>query len=399
MSVSLHVAGPRWRAHLDTVHAAQPGLIPVIKGNGYGFGCDTLARQAQRLGVGQVAVYDDHDAHTVRKHYSGTIITMAPWLPGQITRSQVRNAGPLIRTLSHADAVRTLATSPHRDTTGVLIEGLTSMQRHGIALGSLGELRSHLNAVQVNGFALHLPLPTYARGGENGNLTEATKLLDLLAEQGFPDTPVYLSHLNAQQLDTLQQRFPQMQVHNRVGTALWLADRSTYQAQATVLEVRHLGAGTPVGYRQKSSLRPRTVLIVSGGTAHGIGLTPVGPETGAAQHTLALLKAVRTALIAPSPFLIEGRHARFVEPPHIHVSAIVLPSGAREPRVGEQIGVRVRMTVTHFDQIVGVDDQRDPTPLPAQLSSNQRYVPLSLREHTCTARDASTALAEENDWN
>ena len=38
MSLSLYVDGDRWRSHLRSVLAPHPTLVPVIKGNGYGFG-------------------------------------------------------------------------------------------------------------------------------------------------------------------------------------------------------------------------------------------------------------------------------------------------------------------------------------------------------------------------
>ena len=49
MSLTLTVDGPRWRDHLRSVAAANPGLVPVIKGNGYGFTVGRLARRAQWL--------------------------------------------------------------------------------------------------------------------------------------------------------------------------------------------------------------------------------------------------------------------------------------------------------------------------------------------------------------
>ena len=37
MSLTLTVDGERWRAHLREVAEATPGIVPVAKGNGYGF--------------------------------------------------------------------------------------------------------------------------------------------------------------------------------------------------------------------------------------------------------------------------------------------------------------------------------------------------------------------------
>ena len=44
MSLTLTVDGPRWREHLLAVARANPGIVPVAKGNGYGFGIGRLAR-------------------------------------------------------------------------------------------------------------------------------------------------------------------------------------------------------------------------------------------------------------------------------------------------------------------------------------------------------------------
>ena len=56
MSFVLHVDGERWRAGHDRFVAEHPGVVPVIKGNGYGFGRDLLCAEAARLGVPMVAI-------------------------------------------------------------------------------------------------------------------------------------------------------------------------------------------------------------------------------------------------------------------------------------------------------------------------------------------------------
>ena len=43
----MYVDGDRWRAHLRKIADAHPGLVPVPKGNGYGFGLRRLARQGR----------------------------------------------------------------------------------------------------------------------------------------------------------------------------------------------------------------------------------------------------------------------------------------------------------------------------------------------------------------
>ena len=51
MSLTLTVDGERWRGHLRGFAEATPGLVPVAKGNGYGFTLGRLARKAEWLGV------------------------------------------------------------------------------------------------------------------------------------------------------------------------------------------------------------------------------------------------------------------------------------------------------------------------------------------------------------
>jgi len=51
MSLTLTVDGERWRRHLRLVADTTPGLVPVAKGNGYGFGVARLARKSDWLGV------------------------------------------------------------------------------------------------------------------------------------------------------------------------------------------------------------------------------------------------------------------------------------------------------------------------------------------------------------
>ena len=48
--VSLRLDVDRWRRHLATVAEATPGIVPVAKGNGYGFGLPRLAEEAPAAG-------------------------------------------------------------------------------------------------------------------------------------------------------------------------------------------------------------------------------------------------------------------------------------------------------------------------------------------------------------
>ena len=93
------------------------------------------------------------------------------------------------------------------------------------------------------------------------------------------------------ELSTIRQSVSELIVRMRVGTRLWLGDRSTLSASGTVLAVHPLSEGVKVGYRQRKSGKNATLVVVSGGTANGIGLSAPSPTTSLRQR--AKLPAVK----------------------------------------------------------------------------------------------------------
>ncbi len=67
--VVLRLDGPRWREHLQTVSGATPGMVPVIKGNGYGYGLPRLAEESTNLGVDVIAVGTPFEVAVVRERF------------------------------------------------------------------------------------------------------------------------------------------------------------------------------------------------------------------------------------------------------------------------------------------------------------------------------------------
>jgi alanine racemase len=65
--VTLRLNGERWREHLLTVAEATPGIVPVIKGNGYGFGLRRLAEESATLGADTVGVGMPSEVDTVAR--------------------------------------------------------------------------------------------------------------------------------------------------------------------------------------------------------------------------------------------------------------------------------------------------------------------------------------------
>ena len=81
MGLTLRVDGDRWRAHLKDMHERHPRLVPVAKGNGYGFGLGRLARKSQWLGVDTLAVGTYEEIPEVEQRYDGSLLVLTPWRP------------------------------------------------------------------------------------------------------------------------------------------------------------------------------------------------------------------------------------------------------------------------------------------------------------------------------
>src|SRR6478752_45595 len=81
MSLALYIDGARWRAHLRATADAVPGIVPVAKGNGYGFGLASLARRTQWLGCDTIAVGTYQEVGDVHDRFDGSILVLEPWRP------------------------------------------------------------------------------------------------------------------------------------------------------------------------------------------------------------------------------------------------------------------------------------------------------------------------------
>jgi hypothetical protein len=164
---------------------------------------------------------------------------------------------------------------------------------------------------------------------------------------------LWVSHLSTDELDAVRAAYPDYRVRPRVGTALWLGDRRALRVTATVLDVHPLARGEVFGYRGRAAPRAGRLLVVSGGTAHGIGLeAPTGDSSLRARAATLARGGLDAVGLVRSPYSIDGRQRLFAEPPHMQASMLYLPTGARVPEVGEEVDVRVRFTATTFDRVV-----------------------------------------------
>lgn len=350
--VTLSVDGERWRTHLRGVLERRPGLVPVAKGNGYGFGNGRLARRAQWLGVDTVAVGTYAEVDDVASRFDGDLLVLSPWRPGSPEPADPR----VVHTVGRTEDLLALAAVPGlRHRPRVVLERITSMRRHGLSASGLREAAGLARAggLQVEGTALHLPLVTGSHLAEVDRLMTDVVAAGLdRAADGSPGT-VWVSHLTADELVALRLRWPDVRFRPRIGTELWLGDRGALRSHATVLDVHPVERGDAFGYRQRTAPRSGHLVVVAGGTSHGIGLEAPTGDTSLRARALSLARGgLDAAGFVRSPYTIGGKHRLFAEPPHMQASMLFLPAGAPVPATGDEVDVRVRHTTTLFDRVV-----------------------------------------------
>lgn len=347
MPLTLYVDGDRWRAHLRLVREAYPGIVPVAKGNGYGFGLPRLAEEATALEVDTLAVGTYAEVGLVGT-FPGSVMVLSPWRPFEdaVYGDQVVHTVGRLADLGELSA--------RTDRPRVVLERMTTMRRHGF---SARELRAAALAAQeqrgvtVEGVALHLPMAGH--GSSSGHLAEAERLMNDVVATGLTTRRVYVSHLTDRELSALAARYPDYELRPRVGTSLWLGSRGALAVRATVLDVHPVERGDVFGYRGRTVPKSGHILVVSGGTAHGIGLeAPTGGSTLRDRAVRLAQGGLDAAGFVRSPYTVGGKQRLFAEPPHMQASMLFLPHGAPVPAVGDEVDVRVRYTTATFDRTV-----------------------------------------------
>ncbi len=342
--LTLYVDQDRWHSHLESVVDALPGLVPVAKGNGYGFGNVRLAEVARSLGVDTLAVGTYAEVEPVLDRVDGSVLVLSPWRPFE---ARATYSDRLVHTLGRPedlDGLREAAGAAARPR--VVLELLTSMRRHGFTGRELRAVAAQLDGLQVDGFALHLPM------SPGSHLPEVERLLTEIVASGIESRRVYISHLADTELEALRSGYADFEIRPRVGTRLWLGDRAALRVRATVLDVHEVQRGDVFGYRGRSAPKHGHLVIVTGGTAHGVGLEAPTAGSTIRERAVSLAKGgLDAAGFVRSPFSIGGKQRLFAEPPHMQASMLFLPAGAPAPAVGDEVDVRVRFTTTTVDQI------------------------------------------------
>jgi alanine racemase len=340
MPLTLHIDGPRWRSHLKTYADAHPGLVPVAKGNGYGFGMAALARRCGWLGVDTMAVGTYEEAPGALSRFDGDVLVLSPWRP---FLDDVPDSARLVHTVGRVEDIAEL--SDRTAGARVVVEGLTSMNRHGLTRHELAAAADRLGTLRLEGFAVHLPMA-------GGRLAEAEQWAAVLEASRLETSALHVSHLTDTELVSLRERRPALKVRPRIGTALWLGDRTALRVAGTVLDRHRVSRGERIGYRQRPMPRDGWLLIVAGGTAHGIGLEAPTAASSMRQRAISVARgSLEAAGFAYSPFSVAGKQRWFAEPPHMQASMLFVPAGVEPPEIGDEVPVDVRFTTTYVDRV------------------------------------------------
>ena len=345
--LTLHLDVDRWRRHLRAEAEATPGLVPVIKGNGYGYGLRRLAEESATLGVDTIAVGMASEVEQVRTAFGKTVVVLNPWDAQNPRAVELAEDPQVLTTVSRLGDLAALADLPTRPR--VLVEVATSMRRHGLDPADLTRVALLQDRVRFEGWTLHLPLLERGRAAEAERLGRAA----VSAVEG----PLWFSHLPADEAALLAVRLGHggdaVPLRLRSGTRLWLGEPASRRTTATVMDVHRVSRGERAGYRQRPCPADGHVVVVAGGTSHGVAMEAPTSASSMRQRAVALatggLAASGRAL---SPYTIAGKKRWFLEPPHMQSSQLFLPASVSPPSPGDEVPVELRLTTATVDQIV-----------------------------------------------
>jgi alanine racemase len=301
VTIRLTVRTALWRSHVAQVVNEVDGLVPVVKGNGYGFGRLALARLAAEF-TDTVAVGTVHELADLPDDLHPVVLT-----PTLVAPDSTR---PIL-TVGNAHHIDALGAWSGR----VCVKLASSMQRYGRGTELIDAARRA--GLEVAGVSIHPPLA----GDSHVHRREILELIDGL------DTsiPVWVSHLDPATYATLPASHA---FRLRLGTSLWHGDKSFLHLDADVLDVRPVEAGSPAGYRQQPVRADGHLVMIGAGSANGITLLPDGR----------------------SPFHVDRRRLELHEPPHMHTAMAFVPAGNPVPDIGDRVDVQRPLTTTLVDE-------------------------------------------------
>lgn len=311
MTLRLSVDADAWQSHVAATTTLLGELLPVVKGNGYGFGRTQLMQHTASLGT-DVAVGTVHELDDVPAGLRPFVLTPVGAGVDAIVRSDAVLAVGSVRDL---DVLKVLgAPNP------VVIKIESSMHRYGTPVTQAAELRKRAESAghTVVAWSVHLPLD----GTDAARVAEASAIATALTT----DIPFHVSHIGGAAV-TLRAAVKH-RVVVRAGTALWLGDKSMLALHADVITVRTATA-TSAGYRASTVPNGARLVMVGCGSSHGVGALDDGR----------------------SPFHFAKRRLNMLEAPHMHTTMLAVTDEPC-PNEGDWVDVQQAMTRVHPDVIV-----------------------------------------------
>ena len=314
MTLRLSVDSSSWNLHFHEVAKSLLNVVPVVKGNGYGFGRQTLMSHAASI-ANEIAVGTVFEAHDVPANCTAIVLTPAGReLPESLPHTAVLTVG----SLQH---IENLKNNSWRGS--VVVKLRSSMNRYGANKDELTDVLAALKNAGLThvGWSIHPPLD----GQPEDHLREIKHWMSELSS----DLPWFISHTNAVNANELRKEFSKNKIRVRSGTSLWLGDKSMIKLTADVLDIRSVKKGETVGYRNVEITSDSTIAMIGVGTSHGVHL--VGAEL--------------------SPFHFNQQRLALVEPSHMHTSMVFIPKGDKLPQVGDNVDVQQPLTRIYPDII------------------------------------------------
>ena len=340
MTLRLRVDSQAWRAHVERVATSYATVVPVVKGNGYGFGRGVLAELAAELlaGLGggddlpTVAVGTVHELAGLPAGVRPLVLT--PPAPDGGASGSRSVADRLAQ--APASPIVTVGAPEHVDVLGdwrgaVLVKLQTSMRRFGVSPDDLTWFEKYVAdaGFSVVGYSVHLRLS----GDDRERLAEIEAWLGVLPPTLDPAGPrpsLWVSHLGPGAHAALCDRWPRWRFPMRIGTWLWHGDKSALHLGANVIDFHPVKQGTVAGYHGGVVAADGHLVIVGAGTAHGIE-----PLEG-----------------GRSPFHYMRRRLELVERPHMHTSMVIVPEGAECPQAGDVVDVQRPLISVSVDEVI-----------------------------------------------
>ena len=316
MTLRLTVNRQAWLDHVHTqavLLGNSQHLVPVVKGNGYGFGRPILIEQATQFST-EIAVGTVFEAHNITASHTPIVLTP---VGNELPTSLPRNAVLVVGSIQH---VNTLVS--HGWSGRVIIKLRSSVQRFGVAGSDVASVVSAVNGAgfEQHGWSVHPPLD----GTATDHMQEIAQWLSIVPN----NLPMYVSHVDADSLNALRAAHQQRNIIARSGTSLWLGDKSMLTLETDVLDVNHVDGGT-AGYRNTPISGSGLLVVVGCGSSHGV-VTNAGDL---------------------SPFHFAKQRLTMLEPSHMHSTMLFVQDGVACPTMNDFVDVQQPLSRVFVDTI------------------------------------------------